>query len=267
MRLFDSHCHLNDKGYQKEMDAVVERARQAGVQGIMIVGITGKTSRLAVEIADAYPACYASVGVHPHDASHCDVGTLDTLRGLAARETVKAWGETGLDFNRMFSPREDQERCFARQIELAGETGLPLIFHERDSGGRFHEILAARMKPGQTGVVHCFSGTPEEMKKYLDMGLYIGITGIVTMKKRAAKLRRMIAEMPVNRILVETDAPYLTPEPDKRHAKRNEPAFVRSVLLSVAEARRTDPGELAETVWSNTCRLFGIDNEKQAHPS
>ena len=267
MRLFDSHCHLNDKGYQKEMDAVMERARQAGVQGVMIVGITEKTSHLAMEIASAYPECHASVGVHPHDASHCSDRTLDTLRSLADHETVKAWGETGLDFNRMFSPREDQERCFARQIELAGELGLPLIFHERDSEGRFYEILTTHMKPGQAGVVHCFSGTADEMEKYLEMGLHIGITGIVTIKKRAAKLRRMIAAMPEDRILVETDAPYLTPEPEKRHAKRNEPAFVRSVLLSVAEARQTDPGKLAETIWNNTCRLFGIDSEKQVHPS
>ena len=267
MRLFDSHCHLNDKGYQNDMDAVMERARQAGVQGIMVVGITEKTSRYALEIAEAYPECHASVGVHPHDASHCSDKTLDTLRNLAAHGTVKAWGETGLDFNRMFSPREDQERCFARQIEIAGELGLPLIFHERDSGGRFHEILTTHMKPGQSGVVHCFSGTPDEMEQYLDLGLHIGITGIVTIKKRAAKLRRMIAAIPEDRILVETDAPYLTPEPEKRHAKRNEPAFVRSVLLSVAEARQADPGNLAETIWNNTCRLFGIDNEKQAHPS
>ena len=259
MKLFDSHCHLNDKSYDTDRAGVIDRAAQSGVQKIMLVGITEKTARQAVDIAAAFKGCYASVGVHPHDATHCSEKTLENLKRLAADPNVRAWGETGLDFNRMFSPREDQENCFVRQVETAGELGLPLIFHERDSEGRFYELLRAHIKNGQKGVVHCFSGTRDEMEKYLEMGFHIGITGIVTIKKRAAALRRMIEVIPEDRILVETDAPYLTPEPEKRQYRRNEPAFVRSVLMSVAEIRQKDPEELASVVWDNTCRLFGID--------
>ena len=262
MNLFDSHCHLDDKSYNKDLPAVIERARQAGVKKIMVVGITEKTSTQAVGIASSFGGCYASVGIHPHDATHCSTAILDNLRKLSNTPQVKAWGETGLDFNRMFSPREIQESCFIRQVEIAGEENLPLIFHERDSKGRFLELLSAHMKKDQTGVVHCFSGNHEEMEKYLEMGLYIGITGIVTIRKRAETLRRLVKIMPEDRILVETDAPYLTPEPDKRQAKRNEPAFVKSVLMSVAEIRQTDPEKLASAIWANTCRLFNIDPQE-----
>lgn len=235
------------------------RAGQAGVKKIMVVGITEKTSKQAVDIASSFDGGYASVGIHPHDATHCSAAILERLRKLSNTPQVKAWGETGLDFNRMFSPRETQESCFIRQVKIAGEENLPLIFHERDSEGRFLELLSAHMKKDQNGVVHCFSGNREEMEKYLEMGLYIGITGIVTIKKRAEALRRLVKIMPEDRVLVETDAPYLTPEPDKRQAKRNEPAFLKSVLMAVAEIRQTDPEKLASAVWANTCRLFNID--------
>lgn len=260
MDIFDSHCHLNDaKAYGRDTAEVIGRAREAGVGRIMVVGITEKTSKLAVKIASSHDGCYASVGVHPHDATHCSDKVLDVLRGLAANPRVKAWGETGLDFNRMFSPRETQESCFVRQVEIAGELGLPLIFHERDSEGRFLELLSAHMKSGQTGVVHCFSGNRREMEAYLEMGLYIGVTGIVTIRKRAENLRRLVEIMPEDRILVETDAPYLTPEPERRHARRNEPAFVKSVLMEIAQIRHANPNTLAAAIWANTCRLFNID--------
>lgn len=264
MHLFDSHCHLNDKAYGKDVDQVIDRARQAGVKKMMIVGITEKTSRQAVDLGASYEGCYASVGIHPHDAKGCSNKTLENLRRLSESPRVRAWGETGLDFNRMYAPVENQEDCFCRQVELAGDAGLPLIFHERDSEGRFIELLKAHMTKGQQGVVHCFSGTEKEMETYLEMGLCIGITGIVTISKRGAPLRRLVEIMPEDRILVETDAPYLTPEPEKGRHRRNEPAFVRSVLTAVAEIRQTDPEKLAAAVWQNTCRLFGIDGQYKA---
>lgn len=259
MKLFDSHCHLNDKSYDRDMEAVIDRAARAGVKKIMVVGITEKTSRQAIDIASAFDGGYASVGVHPHDATSCSKTVLENLRRLADRPEVRAWGECGLDFNRMFSPQENQEDCFVRQIEIAGELDLPLIFHERDSGGRFYELVSTRMKKGQKGVVHCFSGSGDEMEKYLDLGFHIGVTGIVTIKKRAAELRRLIKGIPEDRILVETDAPYLTPEPEKRSFRRNEPAFVRSVLMEIADIRQADPEKLAAAIYDNTCRLFDID--------
>ncbi len=259
MHLFDSHCHLDDTSYDRDREAVLNRARDAGVDAMLVVGIDIPRSRKALSLAEAHGEIFASVGVHPHDAAGCSETVLNELRRMAAHPRVKAWGETGLDFNRMYSPRDVQEHCFQRQLEIARTLGLPLIFHERDSGGRFLEMLQAHAPEGLRGVVHCFSGSPAEMEAYLALGLHIGITGIATMKTRGAKLRDMIAQAPVNRLLVETDAPYLTPTPERNRHRRNEPAFVRTTLLKLAEVREISPESLAATIWDNTCRLFGID--------
>jgi TatD DNase family protein len=263
MKLFDSHCHLNDGAYINDMDEVVARAKVAGVDAAMIVGITGKTSRQAVEIAGKYPGYFASVGVHPHDAKACTESAIAKLTDLAKDAKVKAWGETGLDFNRMFSPQEVQEKWFIRQLDIADELNLPLIFHERDSAGRFLEILNSRYAAsGRSGVVHCFSGNRHELDAYLKLGLYIGITGIVTIKGRGDELGSMAPRIPADRLLIETDAPYLTPAPEKNHHRRNEPAFVKSVLIKLAEVRNENPKQLAKTLWDNACRLFRISSEE-----
>jgi len=259
MQLFDSHCHLNDNIYNKDMDAVVRRANDAGVKSLMIVGITGETSEQAVKIAETYPGCYASVGVHPHDAKSCSEEIISRLIQLAKKIKVKAWGETGLDFNRMYSPKDAQEKWFVRQLETADKLNLPLIFHERDSGGRFLEILKVHYHDtGRQGVVHCFSGNKKELDHYLKLGLHIGITGIVTIKTRGRELRKLVEGIPLDRLLVETDAPYLTPAPEKNHTRRNEPAFVRFVLLKLAEVLGADPEPLADRIWNNTIKLFNI---------
>ncbi len=258
MRLFDSHCHLDDTSYEPDRQAVLERARAAGVDAMIVVGIDIPRSHKALRLAETHSGLFASVGVHPHDAEGCSEAVLAELRRMAAHPRVRAWGETGLDFNRMYSPRDVQETWFRRQIAIACEERLPLIFHERDSGGRFLEMLREHAADGLRGVVHCFSGTQAEMEAYLALGLHIGITGIVTMKARGIDLRDMVAKIPANRLLVETDAPYLTPTPERNRHRRNEPAFVRTTLLKVAEVRGADPEKLAATVWANTCRLFGI---------
>lgn len=258
MELFDSHCHLDDASYAKDRDAVFRRARMAGVSRMMTIGVTLKTSRIAVDLASAMPGVYASVGVHPHDAKTCSRAVLDELAALAGNPQVRAWGEIGLDFNRMYSPRKDQEKWFVRQLEAAAQLELPLIFHERDSQSRFIELLKTCPPPPGAAVVHCFSGTREELRHYLDMGYYIGITGILTLKERGESLRRLVSQIPASQILVETDAPYLTPEPERRLFRRNEPAFVRSVLLKLAEVRCEDPEQLAQTVFANTCRSYRI---------
>lgn len=258
MKLFDSHCHLDDRTYDRDIDAVIERMHAADVAAAMIVGTTRQRSGKGVAIAESFPGCYASVGIHPHDAKNCSEKTLNFLSGLAKSPRVKAWGEIGLDFNRMFSPRNDQEKWLLRQLEVAYKLDLPVIFHERDSNGRLIEILQAHQKILKAGVIHCFSGNQTELKQYLDLGLYIGITGIVTIKSRGANLRNLVPLIPLNRILVETDAPYLTPAPDRNHTRRNEPAFVRSVLLKLAEVSNQNPALLADQIWNNTCRLFDI---------
>jgi TatD DNase family protein len=272
MILFDSHCHIDDKVYASDIAEVIDRAWQEGVRGMMIVGVDVKTSLKAIELAQnniagdntdqnaqGRPALITSVGIHPHDAGNCSAHTLETLKTMAKTHTcVKAWGETGLDFNRMFSPRQDQEACFSAQLAIAGEMDLPLIFHERDSNGRFYEILKSEGPPSRKGVVHCFSGTKKEMFNYLDLGYHIGITGILTIQKRGEYLREIAPLIPADRLLIETDAPYLTPAPQKNKFRRNEPAFVKSVLVKLAQIRETDPENLSRTIFENTLKFYNL---------
>ena len=258
LKLFDSHCHLDDQAYENDIDDVVHRMHAAGVDSAMIVGTNLQRSIKAVSLAESFPELVASVGIHPHAAKSCSQETLEYLRNLTKKFQVHAWGEIGLDFNRMYSPRKDQEKWFVRQLHVADELNLPVIFHERDTNGRLIEILKTDFNPGRNGVVHCFSGDRNELEQYLDMGLYIGITGIVTLKGRGADLKKLVPSIPDDRILIETDAPYLIPAPEKNHLRRNEPAFVRSVLLKLAEIKKEDPVHLADKIWNNTCRLYNV---------
>lgn len=262
MKIFDSHCHLDDRSYGENIAGLINNARESDVYGMMTVSVHLKSARAAIKIANRYAGCYASVGVHPHDVKRLNAEALGSLLELTHSPKVKAWGEIGLDFNRMFSPQPEQEHWFARQLEIAESLDLPVILHERDSQGRFLEILKARFKPGMTGVVHCFSGTRNELDAYLNLGLYIGVTGVVTLKSRGEALRRMIADIPDDRLLIETDAPYLTPAPEKNRFRRNEPAFVRSVLYKIAGVKQMAPEQLSESTWRNTCRLFHIPLEE-----
>jgi TatD DNase family protein len=259
MQLFDSHCHLDDHSFDKDRAEVLERADRAGIKGMMIAGINLASASKAIEIASTHTACYAAVGVHPHDARHCSETILADLKELARHPKVCAWGETGLDYNRMYSPQSDQEKWFARQLQIADELMLPVIIHERDSRGRLIDMLQSSFAANGRGVVHCFSGNASELKQYLEMNLYIGITGILTIAGRGADLRRLVPLIPDDRLLVETDAPFLTPTPHKNKTRRNEPAFVQTVLQKLAQVRQQDPEQLAARVWENTCRLYGID--------
>jgi len=260
MILFDSHCHLDDKSYDIDLDDVIERARDENVQGIMLAGVNIKAVLKAIKIAGTYKNIITAVGIHPHDAKKCSKDDIDTLTRLAEENPcVKAWGETGLDFNRMFSPAKAQEKCFINQLEAADRLDLPLIFHERDSKGRFYEILKSDGPDTRKGVVHCFSGTEKELFRYLDLGYYIGITGILTLKKRGEYLRSLAPHIPEDRILIETDAPYLTPAPQKNKTRRNEPGFVKSVLTRLAEIRNTDPEILSQTIFNNTLKFYAVD--------
>jgi TatD DNase family protein len=258
MILFDSHCHIDDPCFEADMDAMFERARNAGVRAMAIAGVDAKTARKAIAIAARHDNVITAVGIHPHDAVHCGPDILGGMIRLAKEnDCVKAWGETGLDFNRMFSPQKDQEACLRAQLAIAGDLDLPLIFHERDSRGRFYDIVKSEGPASRKGVVHCFSGTREEMFQYLDLGYHIGITGILTIRKRGRLLRELAPLIPEDRILIETDAPYLTPAPQKNKVRRNEPAFVESVLTTLAQVRNQDRDDLAVTIFNNTNRFFG----------
>jgi len=223
------------------------------------VGIDAATSRRAVEIASENKGVFASVGIHPHRASTCNRQTLNQLSKLANNAYVKAWGEIGLDFNRMYSPQSDQEKWFVEQLKVADELKLPIILHERDSQGRLLELLNANTNPDRRGTVHCFSGNNIELRSYLDLGYCIGITGILTMHKRGVNLRKLVRRIPLDRMLIETDAPYLTPTPQKNKTRRNEPAFVKSVLVKLAQILDLEPVILAEKTTANAKRLFNID--------
>jgi len=259
IKLFDSHCHLDDTSYNQDIENVIKYAEENGVIRMMTVGANKKSSQKATSIAESYTNVFASVGIHPHDASNCTDSVIETLKNLAKNPKVKAWGETGLDFNRMYSPREDQEKWFIRQLKIADELKLPVIFHERDSGGRLLDILKENPGNNRKGVIHCFSGNKNELYKYLDLGFCIGITGILTIESRGAELRKLVPHIPADRLLIETDAPYLTPAPEKNKTRRNEPAFVKSVLIKLAHVIKEDPESLAEKIWKNTCTLFDIE--------
>lgn len=258
MHFFDSHCHLDDSSYSKDFSLMLERAEKAGVSGIMTVGVTERSSEICVHLAEQHDGIFASVGIHPHDANECSEDVLRYLEKLSKSPKVKAWGETGLDFNRMHSPQNVQEKWFVRQLEYAEKLDLPLIFHERDSEGRFLEILKHHCVNYRRGVVHCFSGNRKELEAYLDLGLYIGITGIITMNERGCVLRDLVRYIPHDRILIETDAPYLTPAPYKNKTRRNEPSYVPAVLFRLAETGGHDLEEYSEKIWDNTCRFYGV---------
>jgi len=262
MKLFDSHCHLDDSAFDHDIDPVLKRAAEAGVTRVLTVGTDPQSSLKAVSIAETYPGVYASVGVHPHNANVCDADAVKMLIDLARHPKIRAWGEIGLDFNRMFSTRKMQVKWFIRQMEAAAGLNLPMIFHERDSGGHFLEILKENATNETRGVIHCFSGTQNELEAYLDLGLYIGLTGILTIKTRGQALRAQIPHIPLERLVVETDAPYLTPDPQKNRSRRNEPAFVKSVLLTLAEIKHESPRFLSDQVWQNTCRLYNINPDE-----
>ena len=260
MILFDSHCHLDDQCYDNDLKNVIDRAKNENVSAMMLVGVDIKTSLKTIKIAGEYENIITSVGIHPHDAKRCSKDDLNSLTDIAKENScVKAWGETGLDYNRMFSPARDQESCFTAQLEIAGTLDLPLIFHERDSKGRFYDILKSEAPQSRKGVVHCFSGTKKELFKYLDLDYYIGITGILTIQKRGEYLRSLALHIPEDRILIETDAPYLTPAPQKNKTRRNEPSFVKSVLLKLAEIREIDPDELSKIIFDNTNRFYNVE--------
>jgi TatD DNase family protein len=257
MQLVDIGANLTHASFRDDLDAVVARAREHGVAAMIVTGTTVEESRRAAEIAEAH-GLYATAGVHPHHARECNEGTIRALREAARHPKVVAIGECGLDFNRNYSPHPSQERWFVAQLELAAELGKPLFLHSRDAHPRFAEILR-NLRVGKA-VAHCFTGESAELRAYLDLGLYIGITGWICDERRGRHLVELVKEIPQDRLLLETDAPYLTPR-DLRpqpKARRNEPAFLPHILRAVARARGEAPEALAAATTRNAKTLFGL---------
>jgi len=253
----DTHCHLADAKFRDDVEAVIARASAAGVAQIVSVGAIGpiENDRLTVEIAERHPNVFAAVGVHPHDAKDCTGERIAQLRGLAASKKVVAIGESGLDFHYMHSPPEAQEASLRAHLALAAELGLPIVIHCRDAERRLVEIVREAGIPPRGGVIHCFTGDAGAAREFLALGFCISFSGIVTFKN-SAPIREAAAMVPDDRVMVETDAPYLAPEPYR--GKRNEPAYVTRTLETLANLRRVDAGALGAQVIANAARLFRL---------
>ena len=252
--LVDSHCHLNYKGLVEEQPAVLERARQSGVTAMLNISTRESEWRDIVATAEREKDVWASIGIHPHEAdSHPDVD-LAKLVGEAAHPRVIAIGETGLDYYYDHSDRERQRQSFRTHIHAARETGLPIIVHTRDAEADTAAIMAEEMEQGAySGVIHCFTASEEFAQKALALGFYISISGIVTFKN-AKDLKETAAKLPADRLLVETDAPFLAPVPHR--GKTGEPAFVANTARYLAELRGEDYTDLCETTGRNFYQLF-----------
>jgi TatD DNase family protein len=255
--LCDSHCHLADERIHVDLAGVLDRAAAAGVGPIVAVGAIGtiETDRLTVEIAEHHDGVHAAVGVHPHDAAACDEPRLDELRALARAAKVVAIGESGLDFHYLRSPAEAQEQALRRHLELAASLGLPIVIHCRDAERRLLEIVREVGAPPAGGVIHCFTGGGAAARDFLALGFHLSLSGIVTFRN-AASLRAVVPLVPDDRLMVETDAPYLAPEPYRGH--RNEPAYLPRTLEVVAGLRGQVPAALAAIVTANSARLFRL---------
>jgi TatD DNase family protein len=245
--IIDIGVNLTHRQFAGDHDRVVDRAIAAGVTTLILTGTSEAGSRAAQALAAARPGVlFSTAGVHPHDASRCDAGTIARLRALAALPGVVAIGECGLDFNRDFSPRPVQEQWFDAQLGLAAELGLPVFLHERDAHARFIAILRAHTLVD--AVVHCFTGTAAELAAYLELGACIGITGWICDERRGADLRKLTAKIPLDRLMIETDAPFLAPRDIRPKITRNEPAYLPHILAAIAAER----GEAIEVVAAAT---------------
>lgn len=255
--LVDSHAHIQGPEFAADVAQVIEQARAVGVERIIVVGGAGDLSSndAALELAKSFSGLYATVGMHPHDAKEVSDKDLERLDELARSPQVVAIGETGLDFYYNHSPRQIQIELFCRFIHMARETGLPLVVHNREAQREVVELLRREGKGDLRGVVHCFTGNYEAAREILDMGFYLSFTGIITFKN-ADSLRDVVRKLPLNRVLVETDSPYLAPVPHR--GKRNEPAHVRFVAQTIAAVRGIRLEEVAEATSNNARSLFGI---------
>lgn len=252
--LFDSHAHVTDNRFDSDRAEVLARAQQEGVSGILNAGADMASSAQAIALAKEYDFVYASVGVHPHDAKDVVEADYAQLAAWTQEEKVVAIGEIGLDYYYDLSPRDVQETVFVRQLDIARQTDMPFIIHDRDAHGDVLRILQQEAQ-GLTGVMHCFSGSWEMAQQVLKMGLYISVGGPLTFKN-AAKLPEIVQKVPLERLLIETDCPYLTPQPYR--GRRNEPYFVKFVAAEIARLRGMELEEVAKITSKNAKELFRI---------
>jgi TatD DNase family protein len=261
--LIDSHCHLQDPKFASDGDEVIERARTAGVSAMIVVGYDIQSSRRAVEIAEQNEDIYATVGVHPHDAKTLSGEGLDMLRAFAESPKVVAVGEIGLDFYRNLSPQDVQRNAFREQLARARDRHLPVVIHSRDADESTFEILAEHAEATKTrplGVMHCFAGDLALAERYIHLGLLISIAGTVTYPN-AETTREVARRIPLDSLLIETDAPYLTPQ--SQRGQRNEPAYLAETARVIADLQSQPFETIAKATAENAVRLFALDRVPQ----
>jgi TatD DNase family protein len=256
MELIDTHCHLAFEQFAGDIDAVVERSRAAGVTGWVTIGTNTQENRKAVELAGRFENMYATVGIHPHYAQNATADDFAEMKRLAQNQKVVAIGETGLDFHYAFSKQNDQKRVFAEQLELARQMNLPVVVHSRDAFDDTIEILDRFGEGVKRVVFHCFGGSAEQARIVIEKGFYISFTGAVTFKN-AENLRQVAALVPLGRLMVETDCPYMSPEP-MRKQKINEPALMVHTVKRLAELKEMDLADFVDSVTAVSRNFFDL---------
>jgi TatD DNase family protein len=267
LNLTDIGANLTHASFHADLAQVLERAAAAGVSRLVVTGTSVAESESAAALASSHPQVYATAGVHPHHARDCNSDTISQLKEVLKNNRVVAVGECGLDFNRNYSPHPDQEKWFVAQLELGLSLGKPLFLHSRDAHPRFAQILASYKN--LKAVAHCFTGEREELHAYLDLGLYVGITGWICDERRGKHLLELVRHIPQDRLLLETDSPYLTPR-DLRpqpKARRNEPAFLPHIARAVARALGRPVEDIAAETTRNAIAFFSLDESRAAASS
>jgi len=262
--LFDIGVNLTSSAFDGRRNDVLERALQAGVKQQILIGSDIADSQQAIELCHQYPGCYATAGIHPHQAKTMDGSSIETIRQLAALPQVKAIGETGLDFNRNYSPQPQQIACFEAQLELATDLQLPIDLHQRDAHQTFYERLKAYRSSLCDAVIHCFTGDERELEDYLELDLHIGITGWICDERRGLHLQELVKKIPEHRLLLETDSPYLLPRTLRPKPKKgkNEPCYLPHILATVSRCVGKSEQDLAHTTTTNARRFFRLDQSR-----
>jgi TatD DNase family protein len=259
--LIDIGANLTHDSFDSDRDEMMQRAAASGVQKMIVTGSSDQGNKDAAALASAHPGLlYSTAGVHPHHASDYDDASAELIRSLATETSVVAVGECGLDYFRNFSPREAQLAAFRSQLDIAAEIGLPVFLHQRDAHDDFVEVLEAALPKLSRAVAHCFTGEGESLREYLAMGLWIGITGWICDERRGAHLKDIVSIIPDDKLMIETDAPYLLPRSlrPKPKTRRNEPAHLPEVLRIVAEARGQSEQHVARITTENASRFFDL---------
>lgn len=251
--IFESHAHYDSEQFNKDREALFKRFPEAGIQYVINIGADLRSSRLSVEMAKRYPFVYAAVGVHPHDVKDMKEDNLEHLIHMAAFDKVVAIGEIGLDYHYDYSPRSIQKLWFREQLKVAKDLGLPVVIHSREASQDTFDLIMEADLTEAKGVIHCYAGSAEMAKEYVKHGYYIGIGGVVTFNN-AKKTKEVVEAIPLDRILIETDAPYLAPVPHR--GKRNDSTYLVHVIEAIAKIKGVSPEEVEEATYMNGKRLF-----------